>query len=203
MTVDPDTNSHLSVEELAAYVDGRLDTRDLERAESHLASCAECRAELVEIRAIVAEGVAKQAPRPVLERYGRLAGVLTAAAAVIIVAAIAVGRMPRNAVDPERLRLDTRENRGAFALVSPSESTVPARGSVFRWHSASTASTYRLTITDSAGTPVWSQTTGDTSVVLPDSVVLRTGARYRWYVDALGADGRSATTGVRSFTTRP
>ena len=41
-------NDHLSAEELAAYLDGRLTPGDRPRMETHLAQCDLCLSELVE-----------------------------------------------------------------------------------------------------------------------------------------------------------
>ena len=41
-------DDHLSAEELAAYLDGRVAPGDRARLEGHLASCSHCRIELAE-----------------------------------------------------------------------------------------------------------------------------------------------------------
>jgi len=70
------------------------------------------------------------------------------------------------------------------------------------WSAVAGEPTYRLTLTDASGQPVWTTTTTDTSITLPPNVILQQRKRYFWYVDALRADGRAASTGVRRFTTR-
>jgi hypothetical protein len=72
---------------------------------------------------------------------------------------------------------------------------------VFTWRAVEGAGTYRITITDSAGTPVFTATTTDTSIVPPSSQPLAHGGSYLWYVDALRNDGTTWSTGVQSFTT--
>lgn len=78
-----------------------------------------------------------------------------------------------------------------------------AAGLRFVWRSAGPAATYRLTLTDPSGAPVWTSSAPDTAVVLAETVKLEGGRAYFWYVDALLPDGRSATTGVQQFRTSP
>jgi hypothetical protein len=85
------------------------------------------------------------------------------------------------------------------------EAVRPADGSVldstgFAWRAIEGAVAYRLTITDSAGDEVWSQTSSDTSRPTPPR--LQPKKMYFWYVDALRNDGVSATSGVRRFQLR-
>jgi len=63
-------------------------------------------------------------------------------------------------------------------------------------------SRYLIRVTDERGAAVWSTETGDTSVILPAEIALLSGRQYYWYVDALGADGRSLTTGTHRFQLR-
>src|SRR5262249_41180101 len=53
--------NHLGYERLEAYVEGKLDLIDLEIADSHLKLCAQCDAELNELRAFAAQLAASPA----------------------------------------------------------------------------------------------------------------------------------------------
>jgi hypothetical protein len=66
------------------------------------------------------------------------------------------------------------------------------------WGSIGGEPTYRVTITDAAGKLIWANTSTDTSLTLPPTL-LSPHTTYFWYVDALRADGRAASTGVRRF----
>ena len=57
-----------------------------------------------------------------------------------------------------------------------------------------------LTLLDADGRTRWSGSTSDTSLTLPDSVVLVPGSTINWYVDGLQADGRSVGTGPQRLT---
>jgi len=56
-------------------------------------------------------------------------------------------------------------------------------------------------VTDVSGRVVWVKETSDTALALPADVSLGGGREYLWYVDALGSDGQSVTTGIRRFQT--
>lgn len=76
--------SHLEAHTVAAYVDGRLSSSDAAGAEAHLAECATCRAEVVQVNAIVR----RRRPR---RRY---VGALAAAAVLILLMVPRVVRSP-------------------------------------------------------------------------------------------------------------
>jgi anti-sigma factor RsiW len=47
------SDSHLSAEELAAYIDGRSDPSEWDRMTSHLAACPTCRRELLAVLRLI------------------------------------------------------------------------------------------------------------------------------------------------------
>jgi hypothetical protein len=73
----------------------------------------------------------------------------------------------------------------------------------FVWEAVESNATYRFTLTDEGGDPLWTAETTETAVTLPGEVSLEPGGRFFWFVDALLADGGSATTGIQNFTVRP
>ena len=60
---------------------------------------------------------------------------------------------------------------------------------------AEPADFYRIALLTETGDPVWTADTGDTTIVLPDSVSLQPGHAYFWRVEGIG-NGIAATTGV-------
>jgi hypothetical protein len=50
---------------------------------------------------------------------------------------------------------------------------------------------------------VWTESTSDTTLAPRAAAKLSRGGSYFWYVDALGPDGRSATTGVQRIQISP
>lgn len=81
--------------------------------------------------------------------------------------------------------------------------TVAAPNPRFVWGSVSGVASYRLTLTRLDGATVWSASTRDTLVALPDSIHLAAGQQYFWIADALLADGGVRTTGPREFQIEP
>jgi len=173
--------------EIAAYLDRRLSGVERERVESHLAGCAECREELVETHKLL-----RRARRP---RVLFIMGAAAAAAALTLL--VGPGLLQRPTVTADSLlRHDdspaTLVAHGPLGEVRPG----PLR---FVWASEPRATTYRLTVAQADGQPVWTRSGSDTAVALPDSVSLTPGGRYLWVADALLDDGGSRSTGLREF----
>src|SRR6266851_8649915 len=80
MTGQGPVDPHLEAGLLAAYVDGRAGGSDAARVEAHLAECADCRREVIEVRRL-ASGRTR--------RWGWPAVAVLAAAAVLL---LVVGR---------------------------------------------------------------------------------------------------------------
>lgn len=206
------TTEHLSGVEAAAYVDGRLSPVERARAEAHMEACDACRSEVVEVaRVIVPDGETVSDPqaapgRPTVSRRGRrllLPGLGIAAAAALAVVLF----WPSLPTDSERgtprdaERIVETEGVPTLGVVRPEAGGALGREErLFVWRGADADAVYRLTLSDEVGRTLWNESTGDTTLVLPDEVVLQAGATYFWRVDALLRTGRSATTRVRSFT---
>ena len=190
--------SHLSSAEIAAYVDGKLAAEEKGRIQSHLADCSECRAEMTELTDL-------------LHAHGRrkrwaLAGSGVAAAVAVILLFIA---SPLSREAPEQVRAirspegaALREAVPTISVAAPApDATVEQTALVFTWRPVGEGSVYRLAVTDEGGDPVWHGETYDTTALFPSDVVLEKDRIYLWYVDALLADGQTATTGVLRFRT--
>jgi Putative zinc-finger len=196
MSPNEQSRDHLSAADAAAYLDGRLDPADRAHAEAHLADCNECRHELVELRVMLAtRGTSDGAA--VVRRRRRLSVPLGMAAAAVLLITVATTLRRSNPI-VERAPSDAGSAR--LATHGPRDG-VSSERVVFVWASAEPGSSYRLTVTDSAGAPVWSTSTTDTVLALPAATKLLSGRRYHWYVDALVGDGHTITSGVRSFST--
>ena len=193
---------HLRDDILAAYLDRALPAAERRVADDHLAECATCRDELVLMSKLVADGAR-------VRRWPRLAasGAALAAAAVIAFAVVGPWRaVPGPNRPPGDLLRESTAVDGAVRrlviVVTPAEgATVTPAGVRYVWHSVAPNASYRLTLTDEASSFRWTQDTPDTALALPDSVKLVPGRSYAWWVDALTADGRVASTGIRQFRT--
>lgn len=189
-------STHLDPDTIAAYVDGGLDASGRARAESHLATCGACRHELVTVQGILQSY--RTAPR-------RLRFAIPLAAAAVLLLAIGLPLFdPGDAVAPLPPTRRPGGDATALAAISPLPGATLIAGTAveFTWTAAEAGSTYRLTVVDEAGVPVWSTEGGDTLAVLPADVVLASGHTYFWYVDALRSDGRSLTLGAQRFSVR-
>jgi len=185
------SDAHLTELQVASYLDQALSAAERAGVEEHLEQCDACRGELVD-----AARIADTVPAP--KRRWLLAGA-AAAAAVIGIVLLVPGRKP--AGDVIRGPNDGEGVPSVTAVTPASGALVSAASLRLTWRPIPTAELYRVTVTDAGGAPVWSDSTSDTSAVPPAALV--PGRTYYWVVDALLADGRSATTGSVGFTVAP
>lgn len=191
------TYEHLDSDIVAAFAERRLNPAERASAETHLAGCADCRADLADVT-----GVVSAARR---RRHLIRAAPLLAAAAVLTV--VVVNRPPAVPVEVQALRPGNDADRDRLnslaALVPAPGATVSRAGLRFAWQSDGPDAIYEITVADSSGLALWRARTPDTSIALPDSVRLVPGRTFHWWVDVLLSDGRVASTGVRDFALRP
>jgi hypothetical protein len=177
---------HMTELESASYLDRGLSNSARDQIEDHLAECVVCRENVSEAQKLI---TAIARPR----RMTRITlwGALAAAAALVIVPQVLQrqtgGRVSRDAVVPTTIP--------AYA---PTES-VDSRPLRFVWGSVPGAASYRITLSTTDGTTLWSRNLSDTVSVLPTDVTLEPGVDYVWYADAVLSDGSSVTTGLREF----
>lgn len=191
----------LSAAELAAYLDGRLQGKDLERVETFLAENPESRAELVATARLLATAPEARAPEvraPVSRRWVNLS-LIGAAAAALALVILPLRNHPSATKHVSTERLATSDDGSGLKALSPDDSAVVVPASVrFTWAGVA-GDSYQLTVTDAEGRIVWQTRTSDTAAILPATVTLSGPASFYWNVDALAADGTSITTGVRQF----
>ncbi|HUQ84434.1 MAG TPA: zf-HC2 domain-containing protein [Gemmatimonadaceae bacterium] len=192
---------HLTDDVLAAYLDRSLPPTEAHAAETHLAGCLPCRDELVALSALVHREPAARRWR----RFAVPAGALAAAAVAFMMFAPWRTTPAPGTLPPDRMRESTRVGSGIglVSVVVPAEDdTVAATNVTFVWRPFGPNGTYLLRLADESAVR-WTIDTGDTTVVLPDSVRLDRGRSYQWWVDAITSDGRSVSTGIRRFRTTP
>lgn len=181
---------HLESSEIAAYLDRALPPSERAQVEAHLADCAPCRRESIEVLRV----------RNSMRRRSRWVVIppVAAAAAVALFLLVRSGGIP--GPTPPVLRDGGDGSIPRVVLVSPPDSgVVGAQRVSFVWRSVGPGVSYRITISDPKGDIVWSAAASDTSARVPASVSLRPSSYY-WYVDALLPDGRSITSGVHPFS---
>lgn len=146
----------------------------------HAAACSSCLAELELLRAI-------RETMPA-ERRWRLPAAIAAGVLIVLAGAVAGTRMLRHDQG------DALRGPGADGVT-----LLPSAGSsrTLVWHAVPGALSYDVEVTTDGGDLVAGRTTVDTVFALPDSLRLRAGVRYLWWVRARRADGgelRSAIT---------
>ena len=155
--------------------DERLRTLD------HVMACPTCREEFEMIRAVAVAG------RPAA---WRVSPALAAAAMVVLL--VGAGLIWRSSVGQKDV---FRGTTSEVTLLTPSGDVATGAARRFAWRPTTESVTYLMEVLDPEGSPVYTATTRDTAVVLPDSVSFSPGAEYRWWVRATLADGsvKSAT----------
>jgi len=195
-TTGGSSSEHRSPEEIAAYLCDDLLAADRERFQAHLAVCRECRWEVTS-----AQRLTRTRPR----QTGRS---IALAAAVLLVAVLLTRDMGGIGAGPhreaQRRSTEPAGSAQAIDIVSPDDgATASTPRVVFAWRGQPGNFMYRLTLSADDGRTLWTADTRDSTLALPSHVVLDRGRRYFWYVDALGSDARSFTSGVHRFSTPP
>jgi hypothetical protein len=188
-------NTHLSSDELAAMVDGGLPATRRAFVSAHLAVCRECRSELALVTRIVETAPPR---RPASRPWVPLSLGIAAATALLFVSLPLRHRHPGSTADVRSTVLSAT----AISVIAPTAgSSVGATAVRFSWHAVPGVSTYRLFITDSAGVPVRTLPTTDTTVNQFSPPLVEAGS-YFWYVDALRVDGSSISSAQIGFSIR-
>jgi len=189
-----DVDAHLSVDDVAAMVDGRLPADRRALVEAHLAVCSLCRTEVAQASNIVGSLPARSR---IPVRW--IAG---AAAAVLVVAIVPLVRGARDGVVPKGERASPSHPETLTALAPTADAHMPADSLRFAWRSVGGVTTYHLFITDSVGAPVYDVATAETTVVSNGIPQLSSGVRYFWRVDALSSDGSTVNSPSIGFSIR-
>ena len=186
-----DGSGHIHEDEVAAYLDRTLPDADRRRVEAHLSSCDECRAEAIASREAVSSAPSSRSSS---FRSWRVIGGAVAAAAVIF----AASTISRSRAD-RAVERDANIAPSAITIASPADGSTLGADRAVTWRGFAENTSYRITVADQGAQPIYTTTVRDTSAVIPASVALVTGRKYFWYVDAIRADGTTATSGLKSF----
>jgi len=186
---------HLQARLVAAYVERRLDDDERAVVEAHLATCAVCRREVVEVSRLLLK-------RRRASQFLPAAGIAAAALLALVAGVSLIGGPTKTGSEPT-IRAHS-SSVPALTAVEPAPDVSLSVGDEIRfvWSAADAGSTYRLTVVDESGEPVWSAETSDTvALLMAQAAPVRAGT-YFWFVDALASDGSTLTSGARRFSLR-
>jgi putative zinc finger protein len=180
---------------LAAMAAGTLDAAERAQVLPHIAGCTHCRGAVASVaRALADRAVAREVRAASAGRWSRVLRVAVPAAAA---AAVLLLVWPRPTDDV------THRAPPITAVPAPvpmSPVGVVAEVERLRWGSVPGADRYRVTLFDEAGRVLYEAEVGDTAAALPDSLILRSGARYLWKVEARVGFDRWAASGLVEFS---
>ena len=204
---DTPTPTCLDDDTLGALAEGRLDQPARLAVLPHLAECARCRAAVASLaRALADPQIAREIGATDKSRSRRprwLAASAAVAAALLILL-----------ISPEPFRNPPPESHRSPA-VAPSDVLPTALAPVgnvaqvkeLRWARVPSADRYRVTLFHPSGHVLYEATPADSIIVLPDSVVVASGIRYLWKVEARVDFNRWVSSNLVGFTlvegTRP
>jgi Putative zinc-finger len=186
MTPAGNGEKHMTELEIASYLDRGVSPLDRDRIENHLVECVACRENVTEAQQLL--------------RHVRKPRRVFITGAVLAVAAVAVVMIRPQRSNDQLVSRDAAAASRALPVYAPEGQVQPSRAG-FIWGADSDAVSYRITVSLPDGSTVWSGNDTDTTVILPDSVRLRSGERYVWVVDAILSDGSTRSTGLKEFRT--
>ena len=188
----PSEKDHLTADDLASYLDRRLDRVAREKVEAHLVDCEECRREITAISGLLRKRGAE----------GRRWWVVgpTAAAAVLALILLWPDSTPTGPGAPIH-RDDPSVVEDLPIPLSPVGTVTNVEA--FQWSPAPRADRYRVTLFDAAGTVLWKPETDSLSLSLADSVLLERGEIYLWQVEGRVGIDRWVESKLAQFTISP
>lgn len=190
---DEGWSAHPSASAIGCYIDGTLALEERSDIEAHLSRCQDC-------RRVARDSIGTLARRR-RRRYA-VAGIAVTTAVAASVAALAIFPAWETANGPPRTRDSSEASTTVIPVVAPQGGVAAGPPVVFVWRSMGSGVRYRLSLSTPEGEELWGASLPDTVAILPDDVELSAGRTYVWYVDALLAEGGSATTGVQRLIVR-
>jgi hypothetical protein len=216
-------------EQLAAYVDSRLDSSARGRVEEHLADCTHC---LGQVGFLVRESRGKELP-PLPARLVDAARVrparrftlvpvpaLAAMAATALLLAVGVVWQPERGLrpfGPAHLGSDStgqtssgapmdRTVRNGAVTTAPPRILLPVDGAIvdslpteIRWSASPGALQYSVQVLSLAGDLIWEGVSAGREVVVPAGIVLEPGQRYYVWVEAQLPSGAVSRSDAVAF----
>jgi hypothetical protein len=194
---------------LAEFAEGRADSARRTTCIAHLTGCDHCRQQLASVLVLLSDATvarslresrsAKRATSAARLSWRRAVAVSACAAAVTI--AVTLPRLDTsNPTAPSHRGASTIDAQAPVA-VEPTGDVSAARA--LRWTAVSGADRYRVTLFASGGRSIYEIDIHDTTVTLPDSVIIVPGQSYLWKVEARVGIDRWSSSELMDFTVRP
>jgi len=182
--------AHLTVGQLAGYVDQTVPSTERAAIESHLAECDDCRREMIEVQRLTRS----------LPRRGWLKWTpLGVGAAAVVLLYLFASRGDESSPSVVHRRSGDASPQGPVQLAPIGE---VARADTLRWSSPVRLDRYRARLLDGEGRALFAKETTDTFLVMPDSVVLRRNVPYYWKVEGRIGWDRWIPSPITMFTVR-
>lgn len=200
------------------YCDGLISANDRAVAESHLATCLKCRAQLISLFDTSAEQIVEPAPdylkRQVVDftvqetkkaffaSFRPLVPVALAAAIVLAVGISFLIYQDRTGTTPTSDLRQSNAGAGQFKLINPPNGSQLESGPIqFRWEDSTSDARYEFTLTDEKGDLVFQERNAKRPLRL-DSAALKLSPQhtYYWSVTVQLPDGTRRESPVASFT---
>src|SRR5687768_5904874 len=165
-------SNDVPVEDILAVVERRGSEEHRATILNRLLATADGRRELDLVRAAV------RASRPRRSLSFRIPLAIAATLAVAL-----FGRAVLRDEPGDTIRSDAGTS-AAISLLAPPEDLVLSDSTRFTWTRVPAATSYQPELIDDSGIVVWTQSTPDTSLSLPNNIDLTPGRTYRWRVVA-------------------
>jgi hypothetical protein len=191
-------NEGLTPDELAAFLDGKLEGEELERVQGYLADNPQARQELIKASRIATSA-------PALTTIRQRPRWLYPAAALAAAAALMISLRPQSRAPSERTSTERRpaiEEAERVVLLSPANGQRIAQDAPFAWHAYGNA-TYQFVLKDDSGTRLFEKTTQDTVLSLDPSIAAKAKGKLYWTVDAFGENGSVISSAEGEFELVP
>jgi hypothetical protein len=188
--VGPDAGACPEPDRIRSLIQGEGPEPERMRLLDHVMRCPTCRDDFEMMRL-----VAGDPPHTVHARTG-LTGRVRWAASVVLLAGFGAGAWAL--YGPDRTVTYRDEGESPILLLSPTEGG-PVTSAGFVWRPVANAAEYRVEVFDDAGTALFTATTRDTILPLPDGPVLDTAVTLHWWVTARLRDGSEIASHARPF----
>lgn len=190
--VPGDRAACVSPEQLLALARRELPEVERLRALDHVMACPLCLKDFELLRSVERGG------REARRRWPSPQALALAASLAVLAGGGVLWQVVRGRGERDVLR----SVEAQVSLVAPVGPTSPADARRLVWRAAAGAADYQVEVLDPDGTAIYAAATGDTVLVLPDSVSVTSGLEYQWWVRARFLDGSERRATPQRFVIR-